>query len=172
MKDDDIDIYRLISESIALELHISELYSLFSSIFPDHSIFWQTLSQEEKNHASLIKSGEKVLLEKGLFPLDVISKNLDSLVKMNSVVTRILKYCKESRPSIEYAVSYAVLIEESAGEKNFQNAFEDKPESFGFALFSELNKNCKDHASRIRNYAEKKNIRIYSAILRSLDLPI
>ncbi|MBI4843969.1 MAG: hypothetical protein HY809_06570 [Nitrospirae bacterium] len=166
------DIKELIAESIALEANIAKLYLFFSKSLPSHSNFWKKFHQEEKSHASLIKSGEKVLLEKGLFPSEVLSRNIHSLRTMNGIVLRVIDFCRKSRPSMEYALSYAILIEESAGEKNFQNAFKSKPKSFGFELFSMMNRNFIDHALRMRSYAKQKRIKLYHAIIRSVDLPI
>ena len=49
-----------IDESIQLELNVAELYKIFNQEFQEDAYFWRALSEEEENHANLIKKiGER-----------------------------------------------------------------------------------------------------------------
>ena len=54
---------KIIDESILLELNISELYKVFNQAFPEDAYFWWQLSEEEENHAALIRDTVKINVE-------------------------------------------------------------------------------------------------------------
>jgi len=49
----------LLEASIELEQCMSELYFLYTNLYPEDREFWWKLANEEINHASLLKSGLK-----------------------------------------------------------------------------------------------------------------
>ena len=153
-KQGNFNLQRLIDESINLEHNVSELYLYFSKIFPDHAPFWKKLSDEEINHANLIKFAKQELAEYGLFPFEILTKNIDILLETINDISQFIT----SHPSVESAFAFATKIEESAAEMHFQNTVKAKPKSLELKLFTELCGNDKDHASRIRKYAKAKGI--------------
>ena len=57
-------IIKILDESIKLELNIADLYLVFHEKIPEDSKFWWQLLLEEKNHATLLKTGKEVYLTK------------------------------------------------------------------------------------------------------------
>ena len=45
----------IIDKSIQLELNVSELYKIFNQAFKEDANFWRTLSEEEENHANILR---------------------------------------------------------------------------------------------------------------------
>ena len=148
----------IVEESIKLELNISHLYNLFSVIFPEDTYFWEKLSAEEKNHASLIKTGKEVLLSCDEFPDEVLAPTLQEVIETNKKLLSMFKEFKDTPPSRKSAFKMAISLEESAGEIHFQYAMEKHPTSEYLKIFQNLCKDDKDHAQRIREYMNSSGI--------------
>ena len=149
----------IIEESIKLELNVGDLYNYFSTIFPEDTDFWQLLSNEEENHASLLKKGKEVLLSCEEFPGEVLAPTLVELTTTNDHIISLLKEFNDNPPSRESALNIAISLEESAGEMHFQQAMDKRPTSNNFLkIFQDLNKDDMDHAKRIREYKNSLGI--------------
>jgi len=70
------DLRRLIDEAIKLELNMAELYLSFHNRFSEDAGFWWKLTIEEKNHASLLKSGKQYFLDAGMFSSELVGESL------------------------------------------------------------------------------------------------
>ena len=156
------NLRRLLDEAIKLELNLSEVYLNFHHVFPEDANFWLGLSNEEKNHASLLVDGEQRFLDSGQFPSEMVGISLDALVDMNSTFEGILIQDWKS-PLIDRALIFnmALRLEESSGEIHFQYAMsETEHPSEALKLLQRLNSYDKDHADRIRNYMHQNGIEI------------
>jgi hypothetical protein len=151
---------KIIDESIKLEQNVAALYTIFSVTFVEDSDFWKELISEEENHASLIGEGRKSFLLRGEFPSQLVAPKLEMLIAANKKVVSLIKEYSENPPSKETAFKVAFELENSAGEIHFQKAMENPPDSELMAIFQHLNKDDRDHASKIRKYAGYKSIQI------------
>ena len=148
----------IVDESISLELKLADLYNYFSIVFPEDTDFWQKLCSEEKNHASLIKTGKEVLLSCDEFPDEVLAPTLQELTETNKKLISLFKELKDNPPSSESALKIAISLEESAGEIHFQYAMDKHPASVNLKIFQDLNKDDIDHAQRILEYMNSSGI--------------
>jgi hypothetical protein len=154
--DSDLDIR--IEESIALELNVSEIYSLFRDLFPRDAEFCQELVMEEKNHAALIRTGRDYFEPINKFPHHLLEGSLQELEDTNNYLRSLIQAFKETPPSREKAFQVALEIENSAGELHFQDFMEEKNNSKIDSIFKRLNNDDKDHALRISSYMEENGI--------------
>ncbi|MCP4349005.1 MAG: hypothetical protein GY795_26290 [Desulfobacterales bacterium] len=156
------DFVTLVDESIKLELHVANLYSLFEKLFPEDAAFWWKLAFEEKNHAALIRSGKEHFEPFGKFPHDLLTPVLQELKDTNSRLETLIKKYEETSPPREEAFNVALMIENSAGELHFQEFINKEDNSAIHKIFTRLNADDKDHAKRISFYMEKHGIRLQS----------
>lgn len=159
------DITALIEESINLELNVSEVYSLFHQSFPADLNFWLNLAQEEKNHATLIQSGQEHFEPKDMFPQNLLAHSLQNLKNTNSKLHSLIKNIESTPPSRQEAFNIALELENSAGELHFQKFMNEEANSAADRIFKRLNKDDKEHAMRIRFYMEKHGIPIEAQTL-------
>ena len=154
-----IELHKLIEEAIQLELNVAEIYLSFHHRFPEDAGFWWKLVIEEKNHAALLRSGEQNFLDAGMFPHELVSTSLETLINVNNELKNILEQEGENPPSRAAAFSLAIRLEESAGEVHFQHAMQQAENpSDAIKLFQSLNESDKNHADRIRNYMQINGI--------------
>ncbi len=151
-------LLQLIDETINIELKIADIYMVFYNTSPEDSDFWWQMSLEEKGHAHLIKSGRDTFL--GKFPYKLLAPSVQTLKETNSKLTSLLKEYKEKPPSRETTFNIALDLEQSTGELHFQLAMEKSLTSSIMKIFQELNKDSKDHVSRIQTYMSDKGIEI------------
>ena len=155
---EESDQLQLANEAIQIEHHISELYMIFYSAFPEDSELWWKLAIEEKNHASLLRSGINDFMPKGLFPMEMIGPSLQDMQEINKKLVSWIDQYQNDPPSRETAFQVALEVENSAGEVHFQEAMEQPPRCQMMKLFQQLNQDDKDHAKRIQAYMEEKGI--------------
>lgn len=151
---------KIIDESIKLEKNVAALYTIFSVSFTEDSEFWKALALEEIKHASLIMEGRKSFLIRGEFPRDLLASKIEMLIITNNKLVSLIKEYSKNSPSRATAFHVALEVESSAGEVHFQQAMENPPKSELMAIFQHLNRDDKDHAHRIRAYADYKGVHV------------
>lgn len=139
---------KLLEASVELELGMSELYFLYTKLFPEDSEFWGKLANEEVNHASLLRSGY-IFLEKGLLPKEIVYEDIDVLKSSIKWIQELIKKYSQKEPSFEDAYFEAVKMESSAGEFHFQVLMTEETDSKIVKIFQELAGDDKDHNRRI-----------------------
>ena len=149
---------QIVEESIKLELNVAKLYEFYSTAFPENIHFWKELALEEETHANLIKSLRNVLLPFNKFPSEILSSSLQDLIEVNNKLLSLLKEYNNKPPSKESAFSFAIALEESAGEIHFQHAMNKSSDTEAIKVFQRLVKDDKDHAERIRSYMKYEGI--------------
>jgi rubrerythrin len=150
------DQKELFKEAMQVELNVSKLYRLYSEIFKEDSNFWQQLSIEEMNHATLIKTGIEEFLDNNLFPEELVFTNLNELKQINYVIKQLKEEYSKNPPDKNVAYDIALNIEQSNQEKQFSMFIEKTPpESKAMKLFQSLNGDNKNHIQRIRNLIKK-----------------
>lgn len=147
-----IDLKHLMAEAIKSEFNMEDLYIGFHNRFPEDATFWMDLAIEEKNHASLLLEHEQCILDSEVFPSEIQSKLLETLIEKNCLIEDILRSEIESPPLERiHAFKLALKLEESAGEILFQRAVQKTVQtSEALKLLQRLNKDDKNHADRIR----------------------
>ncbi len=147
----DKRLLQMVDESIQLELNVSDLYKLFSSMFPEHRDFWWRLVIEEKNHAALLKSVKECFAPMGMVPMGFLFPDLELLKDTNNKIEMLVIKYKRDPPSLKEAFNTAYLLEQSAGEIHYQTFMERKEDNKVEKIFRELNGNDRDHALRIHS---------------------
>lgn len=148
------ELSELLEESIKVEISVADLYSLYTHIFEEDKDFWWRMSNEEKNHAALLKSG-RLYLQQDILPMDLLYHGLSTLEDINRQLNLKIEEWKKTAPSKETAYQYALELEESASELHFQKILEteklaDSFDSKVLTIFKNLALGDKDHAIRIR----------------------
>jgi rubrerythrin len=150
------DIIKYIDEAIKLELNVSKIYSIFSTTCPEDRSFWYTLSMEEINHASLLRS-EKMFYTVNAFPDELFADDLEELIKINeSFYHRVEQFMKS--PSREEAFKISLELEKSGIEMHYKKLTENEGNSRAVKLFKDLNRADKDHMKRILDYMDSLNL--------------
>ncbi len=146
-----------LDQSIALELNIARLYSLFHDLFEEDEDFWWQLAIEERNHSALLQN-EKKNVSTAKPPENLLAKDLESLKAANAGLTELLERYAATPPTREEAFRTAYTLENSIGEVHFQEFMDRKSCSLPDELFRQLNQEDKDHAERIRQYMKECGI--------------
>ena len=165
----DKELSRILDETIQLELNVADLYLSFGHAFSEDKDFWSQLAVEERNHAALLRSGKLESLDKGHFPANVLTTNLDALIKVSKEIKALVKEHQQKPPSRASAFEIAIKVEESTGEIDFSCFMEQEANSLALQLFSRVNSEDRDHARRLRNYMRDKGIGIPGTIAEGQD---
>jgi len=144
----------LILEAIRAEINMAVLYAWYAKTFPEDRDFWETISEEEKKHASLIKLAQDVLSEEQLSQLFVYD-NLDKLKQVNEIIENLIDKYHKDPPEKSEAYNNAAKLESSSFESFYQLKMTDTPQSDDMKVFQKLNEDSKDHAKRIKELLEK-----------------
>lgn len=150
----------LFDESIQLELNIAELYKIFCAAFPEDADFWWKLILEEKNHASLLQSGKDRFAPKGLFPKELILSSFEHLQGANKKLVTLIKRYRATPSPREATFNIALSLEQSLGEKQFQEFMDKSSEKSLDKIFQKLNSDNKNHAIRLHSYMKSHNINL------------
>jgi len=145
----------LLEASIELEQCMSELYFLYTKLFPEDSEFWWKLANEEVNHASLLKSG-RIYLEKGILPKEMLHEDITVLKTTIKWIQMLIKKYTQTAPSFEDAYFEAIKLESSAGEFHFQVLMTEETDSKIVKIFQDLAGDDKDHNRRVLDLLTRK----------------
>ena len=148
---------QFIDEAIQLELNAAEIYSIFSETIPEDANFWAILAWEEKNHASVLKTGKEVLIPMDKFPMEILPNVIQTIVDTNRWLNSLKEKFAEIKPDRETAFAIAIKIESSAGDQHFQRVMESPSDSNVIRIFQELCEDDINHLSRIRKYMKGGN---------------
>jgi hypothetical protein len=166
----DKELSRILEESIQLELNVADLYLSFCHAFAEDKDFWSQLAEEEKNHAALLGSEKPDSLGEGQFPANILTTNLDALIKANKEIKQLVKEHKQKPPSSRAsAFEIAIKVEESTGEIDFSCFMAREADSPALTLLRRVNRDDRDHARRIRNYMREKGIGIPGTLTEGQD---
>ena len=137
-----------------LELDVSNLYKLFAEKFPKYKELWNTLSQEEIEHADRVKMLHDLAKENRVI--------FDEKLTRTYTVKKVLEIIKDAHAktlagqfSIINALSISRDLEQSIIEKEFYNYFAGK-DSETKILINSIKKDTLDHQSMVRNAWEEE----------------
>ncbi len=166
----DEKLSRILDQSVQLELNVAALYLGFSEAFPEDREFWSQLAKEEQNHAALLRGGKLESSNEGPFPADILTTNLDALIKANKEIEELVKEHKQKPPSSRAAaLEIALKAEESTGEIDFSCFMRQEKNSPLLERLGIVNRQDRGHSFRIRKYMEEKGIAIPDAVGRGQD---
>jgi len=143
---------QFIDEAVRLELNAAEIYALFSEAVPEDGDFWAGLSWEERNHASLLKTGKEVLLPVEQFPAEMLPAFIQTLINTNLWLQSLKKEYAREPPDRRTAFAVALKIESSAGEMHFQKVMENPSDSRILKIFQDLCQDDIHHLNRLKEY--------------------
>jgi len=141
-----------IDEAIQLELNAADIYYIFAAEIPQDANFWATLAWEEKNHASVLRTGKEVLIPMDKFPPEILPNVIQTITDTNLWLNSLKEKFAEHKPDRETAFATAIKIESSAGEQHFQRVMENPSDSKIVNILQELCEDDLNHLSRIREY--------------------
>lgn len=137
-----------------LELDVSNLYKLFAEKFPKYKDLWNTLSQEEIEHADRVKilydlaKENKVIFDEKLTKTYIVKKVLDFIKDTHAKTVA-------GQLNIINALSISRDLEQSIIEKEFYNYFAGK-DSETRMLINSIKKDTLDHQALVRNAWEEE----------------
>jgi CheY-like chemotaxis protein len=141
-----------IQEAIKLELNAAEIYAFFAATIHEDADFWAGLSWEERNHASLLKTSQNVLVPVDEFPGEILPKFIQSLIETNHLLETFRNDFAQTPPDRKKAFDIALKIENSAGEQHFQRVMESPSDSKIVQTLQELCEDDINHHARIKKY--------------------
>ena len=141
-----------IQEAIKLELNAAEIYAFFAETIPEDADFWAGLSWEERNHASLLKTSQNVLVPVAEFPGEILPKFIQSLIETNRLLETLRNDFAQTPPDRKKAFDIALKIENSAGEQHFQRVMESPSDSKIVQILQKLCEDDINHHARIKKY--------------------
>ena len=152
------ELKQIINESVQLELNVTKLYKIFNQAFQEDANFWWTLSEEEENHANLIRKvgGLDFLTYKII--AEMLPVKLQEIREANEKISSCIDEYKSNPPSREEAFNVALEIEESAGEIHYQRFMRKESDDMIAQTFQKLNNDDKDHFARLRSYMNEHGI--------------
>jgi len=145
---------RMLEKYSEHELKVSELYTLYSDLFPEDRSFWFNMALEEKNHASLIKSST-LYVKLGMLPkqmiYDCIENAENTIVEMSG---RIEQYLALTPPKCE-AYRFALLVERSPCEAHFKDAMLTPSDDKVMQILQKICRMDAFHFTRVDSMMEK-----------------
>ena len=151
---DILTILRLIEK---LEESLSKLYVLFSNKFSDNQeikSFYHQLSVEEDSHRNLVNYQIRVARQNE----DIFSNVEVDVEEIKNALQKINLIMENSSISIEDALRFTVNIEFSLAEQYAANLMKQSNKEFS-KLIDSLVSGFKEHHKKIKNMAEKYNIK-------------
>jgi len=147
-------IIEALDEARKTELLCSELYFLYTDLFPEDVDFWWTLTLEEKTHAAILET-EYMFLQHNLMDETLLYKDLDALKKENERIERTLKEYKTRPPDKKEAYQFALSLENSGQEAYFQMLMSMSSNDRMVSILQELTGTEINHATRIQAFLEE-----------------
>ena len=141
----------LFNEAIRVERNIASFYALCATQFKDDQVFWQTLSEEEEHHATILESGLELLLEENLFPDAILDLDIKELRATNEKLEEKIAQYQKNRLNKKETYDYALELEQASLEFFFQQTTSDKSDEKAIKIFDNLVGFDKDHAQRIQD---------------------
>jgi len=149
---------KFLDEAIQLEMRVSDLYTFFAASFPEDYDFWQQLSQEEKDHAALIRTIKANPNWSDKFVSTFAPGLLAEIQKTNHWLSSVFTEISEKNNDRKTAFDTARNIEQSAGEIDYQNFMVKETDSWILMGLQHINKYDRDHLVRIEAYMRENNL--------------
>jgi len=149
---------QIIDESVQLELNVAELYKIFNQAFQEDAYFWLKLSEEEENHANLIRKVGGLAFLTYKIIAKMLPAKLQEIREANEKISSCIDEYKSNPPSREEAFNVALEFEESAVEIHYQRFMRKESDDMIAQTFQKLNNDDRDHFARLRSYMNEHGI--------------
>ena len=138
---------------IELELNVRDIYRVFAENNDEDYIFWIQLSNEEDNHATLLRTCIE-FINSDLDVSNMIPDDIDNIIEVNKKLL-IIKQEYLNTLGRELSFQIAMNIETSASESHYQDVMTDEnSENKILNIIQKLNREDINHYCRIRKYYE------------------
>ena len=155
MKDRIIRAQRQILNDLAAhESMIGELYDMYATMHPQNSSLWSALAKEEREHASMLISLNKLLDNGSLF------WNLGEFANANvaeqlAVIHTAANRARNSKPSESECIETAVQIEASLLDSKFYSVVTSEAKDFTYVCQA-LSKATEKHLQQLKDKITEK----------------
>ena len=147
-----------IDEASQLEILVSDLYTIFEHSFAEDKDFWHQLVDEEKNHATIIRSIKHNPGWSQEFVSSFAPNLLQEILQTKELVSSLIVKFSEKEPDRKTAFSTAIMVEKSAGEIAYQNFMSQQADSWILMALQKLNEYDQDHIDRLGQYVKENEI--------------
>ena len=130
-----------------LELEISYLYKFFAEKFPSHSKLWNSLLEEETNHASYVKKLSS-LAKKGEISFDEKTTKTYTLKTVINYIKAQYQKAETDQFTLVNALSFSLNLEQSLIEKKFYDYFSSNDREV-IMIINKIKEEILEHKSRI-----------------------
>jgi len=138
--------------------NISNLYSLYSSIFSDDRNFWKSLSIKKMNDRALIETASNYFAKECLECSDLFTISEETILTELFTVQNALDSCSLKTITQKEALEFSYTIETSEVLEHFSTFLSAKTKTKIDRLLKKLLDNHGDYKKEILNYAKSKNV--------------
>lgn len=150
IKDQVIQAQSKIIDRLTLcEEAISELYALYSTLFPGQKEFWAELSHEEQTHANLLQSMHGKL-DNGMIFHNIGRFDVAGIESFLITVNKAIADAKEKSVTPLQGIQMGILIESSLLESHFYDIVKADDEVFT-AIAGRLSEDTQKHVKTVQN---------------------
>jgi hypothetical protein len=135
-----------------IELVVAELYRQFSVFFPHDRVFWQDLSNDEENHATMVMELKNTLLKNGA-PFEVGAVNLFALSAYRKGIEGYLDRLRRGELGRKNAFFIARDFERTVIEHGFYNAIKSENNDYQ-QIRNKIQKETEIHLQKLENYIQ------------------
>jgi hypothetical protein len=147
-----------LDEASQLEMLVADLYAIFEKSFSEDSLFWHQLTDEEKNHAALIRTIKNSPGCSKKFVSSFAPDLLQEILQTKELVSSLIVKYSEKKPDRKTAFVKAISVEKSAGEIAYQDLMTQEADSWILLGLQKLNEYDRDHIKRLEQYAKDNKI--------------
>lgn len=145
---------RFYEEAMQMELNISHLYKLFSSLFEVDKEFWNQIAQEEETHASMIRLMEQSFINASKVMINDL--NISRLRDINRRINAFISQVELEGIDRVTAFDVAVKLEHQVYELQFREIFQGLKIEGIKDLFAVLADKDLEHQNKLMRYVEEK----------------
>jgi 1,2-phenylacetyl-CoA epoxidase catalytic subunit len=148
------DIYSQASEILdalrEIELIAAELYQKFSHSFREDRVFWESLAQDEENHAAMVTELKNTLFKNGS-PFEIGKINIFVLSTYRQGLTSQIERLQKGQLARRSAFFIARDFEKTLVEHRFYDSIRSENREYQ-AIQSRIQRETEIHLQKLENY--------------------
>ena len=149
-----VDIYSQAGDILdalrEIELIAAELYRQFSHSFRQDRVFWESLSQEEENHAAMVTELKNTLFKNGS-PFEIGKINVLVLSTYRQRLTSQIERVQKGQLARRSAFFIARDIEKTLVNHRFYDSIRSENREYQ-AIQSRIQRETESHLQKLENY--------------------
>jgi 1,2-phenylacetyl-CoA epoxidase catalytic subunit len=149
-----VDIYSQASEILdalrEIELIAAELYQKFSRSFREDRVFWESLAQDEENHAAMVTELKNTLFKNGS-PFEIGKINIFVLSTYRQGLTSQIERLQKGQLARRSAFFIARDFEKTLVEHRFYDSIRSENREYQ-AIQSRIQRETEIHLQKLENY--------------------